>query len=122
VLRFKSGALATVAASMSVGVKFDQRITISGTKGVAVLTDSRGLDVEYLDGSRESHRFEPNFQSPEFETNVAYGRGHIALLEDFAAAVREGRRPLSDGRNARELLHVIKRLYADARAVEAAAS
>lgn len=120
VLRFASGALATVAASMSVGVKFDQRITISGTKAIAVLTDSRRLSVEYLDGSREEHVFEPNFDAPNFKTNLAYGRGHIAQLEDFAAAVREGRRPLCDGQDARALLDVIKRIYADARSAETA--
>jgi UDP-N-acetyl-2-amino-2-deoxyglucuronate dehydrogenase len=114
-LRFESGALATVAASMAVGTKFENRITISGTNGVAVLTDSRRLDVEYLNGARESHVFEPKLDDPDYPTNLAYGRGHIAQLADFAAAIRDGRRPLCDGRDARNLLDVIKRVYETAR-------
>jgi predicted dehydrogenase len=103
---------------MSVGTSFDNRITISGTKGVAVLTDSRRLDVTYLDGSDESHEFDAALDSQAFQTNLAYGRGHIALLEDFVDAVKQGRRPLSDGHDARRLLEVIKRIYTDARARE----
>jgi UDP-N-acetyl-2-amino-2-deoxyglucuronate dehydrogenase len=122
VLRFESGALATIAASMSVGVKFDNRITISGTKGSATLTDSRRLDVEFLDGSRETHVFDAALDAADFQTNLAYGRGHIAQLKDFAEAIRAGRRPLCDGHDARRLLDVIKRIYAEARALEPSAS
>jgi predicted dehydrogenase len=121
VLRFRSGALATIAASMSVGIKFDNRITISGTNGVAVLTDSRRLDVEYLDGSRETHAFDTALDSDAFQTNLAYGRGHIAQIKDFAEAIREGRRPLCNGRDARDLLRVIKQIYTESRALEVAA-
>jgi predicted dehydrogenase len=114
VLRFANGALATVAGSMSVGVKFDTRIVVSGTKGIATLTDSRRLDVEYLDGGTESHSFEPNLADPAFGTNLAYGRGHIAQLADFAAAIRENRAPMCDGHDARRVLEVVKSIYADA--------
>lgn len=115
VLRLENGALATVAGSMSVGVKFDTRIVVSGTKGVATLTDSRRLDVEFLDGARESHAFEDNLSDAAFQTNLAYGRGHIAQLADFAAAIREDRAPLCDGHDARRVLEVVKSVYADAR-------
>jgi UDP-N-acetyl-2-amino-2-deoxyglucuronate dehydrogenase len=114
-LRFENGALATVAGSMSVGVKFDTRIVISGTEGVATLTDSRRLDVEYLNGSKETHVYEDNLADPAFQTNLAYGRGHIAQLADFADAIREDRAPMCDGRDARRVLDVVKRIYADAR-------
>jgi predicted dehydrogenase len=115
-LRFESGALATVAASMSVGAKFESRISVSGTKGVATLTDSRRLDVEYLSGARETHLFDEQLEDAEFKTNLAYGRGHIGQLADFAEAIRAGRAPEGDGRSARALLAVIKNIYATARA------
>ena len=114
VLRFESGALATISASMSVGVKFESRITISGTSGVAVLTDSRRLDVEYLNGGRETHVWDEPLGDPSFQTNLAYGRGHIAQLADFAEAVRDGRRPLADGWSARNTFKVIDSIYASA--------
>ena len=121
-LRFESGALATVAASMSVGAKFESRISISGTKGVATLTDSRRLDVEYLSGTRETHVFDVNLEDEAFQTNLAYGRGHIGQLTDFAEAIHDGRPPEGDGRAARELLALIKNIYATARAPAAAHS
>jgi UDP-N-acetyl-2-amino-2-deoxyglucuronate dehydrogenase len=114
-LRFESGALATVAASMSVGVGFESRVTVSGTKGVAVLTDSRRLDVEYLGGATESHVFDEPLDGEGFRTNLAYGRGHIAQLEDFVSAIREGRAPLCDGHDGRRVLEVVKSIYATAR-------
>ncbi|GII81839.1 oxidoreductase [Sphaerisporangium rufum] len=115
VLRFESGALATIAASMSVGLKFESRITISGTKGVAVLTDSRRLDVEYLNGGRETHVYDEPLDDPSFQTNLAYGRGHLAQLADFADAIAHDRVPVSDGRSARHVLSVVKSFYASAR-------
>jgi UDP-N-acetyl-2-amino-2-deoxyglucuronate dehydrogenase len=114
-LRFESGALATVAASMSVGVGFESRITVSGTRGVAVLTDSRRLDVEYLGGGTESHEFDQPLDDAGFRTNLAYGRGHIAQLEDFANAIREHREPLCGGPDGRRVLEVVQGIYATAR-------
>jgi predicted dehydrogenase len=111
VLRYESGALATVAASMSVGLKFESRITISGTKGTATMTDSRRLDLEFLNGGSETHIFEQPMQDPEFQTNLAYGRGHLAQLADFADAVRLGRAPLSDGLSARDTYLAVNSIY-----------
>lgn len=115
-LRFENGALATVAASMSVGVGFESRVTISGTDGVAVLTDSRRLDVEYLDGSTEAHAFDQPLNADSFRTNLAYGRGHLAQIEDFVGAINERRPPLCNGRDGRVVLEVVSRIYSTARA------
>jgi len=113
-LRFQSGALGTIAASMSAGVKFESRVSISGTAGVAVLTDSRRLDVEFVDGSTESHAFADALDRPEFSTNLAYGKGHIAQLGAFAEAVAS-RTPTGDGESAREILRIVKSVYESAR-------
>jgi UDP-N-acetyl-2-amino-2-deoxyglucuronate dehydrogenase len=117
-LRFESGALATITASMSVGVGFESRITVSGTEGVAVLTDSRRLDVEYLNGGHASYAFDEPLAADSFRTNLAYGRGHLAQLADFVEAIREHRAPLCDGHAGRRVLAVIKAIYADARVTQ----
>jgi UDP-N-acetyl-2-amino-2-deoxyglucuronate dehydrogenase len=114
-LRFESGALATIGASMSVGIGFDSKIMVSGTKGVAVLTDSRRLEVEYLTGARETHVFEQPLDDPAFKTNLAYGRGHVEQLADFAQAIVQGHDPVSNGRSARDTLQVVKSFYDSAR-------
>jgi UDP-N-acetyl-2-amino-2-deoxyglucuronate dehydrogenase len=114
-LRFDNGALATVAASMSVGVGFESRVTMSGTRGVAVLSESRRLDVQYLDGSTEAHVFDQRLDAEEFRTNIAYGRGHIAQIDDFVTAIREGRAPLCSGEDGRAVVEVVRRIYETAR-------
>lgn len=114
IFRFDSGALGTVAASMSAGVKFESKITISGTDGVATLTDSRKLEIEYLNGGQEKHIFDEPLDNPEFQTNLAYGRGHIAQLSDFADAIRDNRIPLSDGNSARNTFFAVNSLYDNA--------
>ena len=111
---FDSGAVGTAAASMSAGVKFESKITISGTEGIAVLTDSRRLEIEFLNGGQEKHIFDEPLDNPDFQTNLAYGRGHIAQLSDFAAAIRENRSPLSDGKSARNTFFAIDSLYDNA--------
>jgi UDP-N-acetyl-2-amino-2-deoxyglucuronate dehydrogenase len=111
-LRFENGALATVAASMSVGIGFESQISVSGTEGVAVLTDSRVLEIRYLNGGRQSHVFDEPLDESGFKTNLAYGRGHIAQMADFIGSIREDRPPMCDGRGARDLLALVKRIYA----------
>jgi UDP-N-acetyl-2-amino-2-deoxyglucuronate dehydrogenase len=59
--------------------------------------------------------FDEPLDAPGFSTNLAYGRGHIAQLSDFADAVATGREPLSDARSARQVLHLVKSFYDSAR-------
>lgn len=110
-LRFKSGALGTIAATIASAVSFESRIVVAGSNATATLTDSTRLEVEYLDGRRHTHAFQGDFDDPSFESKPPYGRGHIGLLHDFAAAIREGRPPASDGRSARETQAVITSVY-----------
>jgi UDP-N-acetyl-2-amino-2-deoxyglucuronate dehydrogenase len=110
-LRFESGALGTIAATIASAVSFESRIVVAGSNATATLTDSSRLEVEYVDGRRHTHVFEGDFEDPSFETKPPYGRGHIGVLQDFAAAVRDGRPPASDGRSARETQAVITSVY-----------
>jgi UDP-N-acetyl-2-amino-2-deoxyglucuronate dehydrogenase len=83
-----------------------------------VLTDSRRLDVEYLNGGHASYAFDEPLAADSFRTNLAYGRGHLAQLADFVEAIHEHRAPLCDGHAGRRVLAVIKAIYADARVTQ----
>ncbi|MFH5823528.1 Gfo/Idh/MocA family protein [Georgenia sp. AZ-5] len=111
VLKFESGALGTIAATLASSVDFESRLCIAGTEATAWLTDSSRLEVRRIDGRRETHEFEGLLDDPAFPTKAPYGRGHIAVLADFAAAVREGRPPACDGRSARRTQAVIASIY-----------
>jgi predicted dehydrogenase len=113
-LRFENGALGTVAATLASSVEFESRLCIAGTKGTAVLTDSSRLDVQYIDGRGANHSFQSSDADPLYPTKPPYGRGHIDVLADFAAAVRDGRPPACDGRSARETQAVIAEIYQQA--------
>ncbi len=113
-LRFEDGALGTVAGTLSSPVEFESRICVAGTKASAVLTDSTRLEVQRADGRRDTHIYEGQFEDPNFQTKAPYGRGHIAVLADFARAVGEGRPPACDGRSARNTLAVVIAVYEQA--------
>lgn len=111
VVRFQSGALGTIASTIASSVDFESRIVIGATEATATLTDSSRLEVERRDGRREIHAFENQYANPLFETKPPYGRGHIGVIQDFAAAIREGRPPACDGRSARATQGVITAIY-----------
>ena len=114
-LRFRSGALGVIEAGTSIYPGFKRRLEISGTEGTAIL-DGDNITVWALrDGS-------PNPAPPSRE--IADGsadpmaidfEGHRRIMDDFAAAIREGRKPLVDGYEGRQSLELVLNAYESAR-------
>ena len=110
-IQFKSGALGTVAATLSSSVEFESRITISGTKASAILTDSSRLEIQRNDGRIEVHEFNGGFNDPQYPTKPPYGRGHIDVLRDFLRSIKTNIPPSCDGESARKTQQVILEIY-----------
>jgi UDP-N-acetyl-2-amino-2-deoxyglucuronate dehydrogenase len=117
-IRFESGALGTVAATLASSVDFESRLCVAGTKATAVLTDSSSLEVQRVDGRSATYRFDGLLADKAYPTKAPYGRGHIDVLKDFAEAVRDGRPPAADGRSARQTMAVITKIYRAAHDME----
>ena len=120
VLRFESGVLATLASTTAAVNPRPRRLTIRGTEGTVGLVDD---DLAQWDV--------PGGPSPQVERLLNAGpvdRGdtlttsgyadptlHYRQLEDFVAAVAEGRPPLVDGWEGRRTTAVMEALYESSR-------
>jgi predicted dehydrogenase len=100
-LRFRSGAVAVLAVTHAAAERRDT-LDLFGTRGsahVSVLNEG-GLRVVTGSGTREErHPPHPNLHQP--------------LVEDFVAAVREGRDPTVTGEVGLEVARVIARIYGE---------
>ena len=119
-LRFAGGTLATLLSTTAAVPPQPRYLTIRGTEGTVSLVDDR-LARWHVPGG----------PSPEIEELMSAGpvdRGdtltqagfadsslHFLQMEDFVAAVAEGRAPLVDGREGRRTTAVMEALYESAR-------
>ena len=89
--------MSTVEAGMK------SRIQVVGDRGALELVGSQLTVYRFDPPLREHMATSPEmFSSPQVETEVlelpGNGGGHLAVYRDLQAAIREGRRPRSDGR------------------------
>jgi predicted dehydrogenase len=114
-LRFRSGALGVIEAGTSIYPGFKRRLEISGSGGTAILDGDNITTWALRDGS-------PNPAPPS--RDVADGsadpmaidfEGHRRIMDDFATAIREGRKPLVDGYEGRQSLELVLNAYESAR-------
>lgn len=116
ILRFRSGALATVVSSSAVTPPVDRSITIHGTEGTIRLEgddivqwDVQGADRQLapeLFGRRGDDRGDTRGTAGYADSEL-----HRRQIEEFVTAVRAGRRPSVDGTEGRKTLAVMKALY-----------
>jgi predicted dehydrogenase len=105
-LRFASGALGESVINWNLpganlpGGLWYEMVWLSGTEGN--LHNLSGIQVLRYDGPAERYDQVP----------VDEGRGHIGAIAHFVDCAREGRRPLTDGREGRGALEIAMAAYA----------
>jgi predicted dehydrogenase len=116
-LRFASGALGVIQATTSIWPGLPKTIAVHGDKGSVVIEQEDVLRWEFnpeTDGDKEvKQRFAQKVGASGGSSNPAAisHAGHAAQLSDFAAAIRESRNPLVDGREGRKAVEVILAIY-----------
>ena len=110
-LRFSTGARGTIAATTAAAPGFPHRVEIYGTRGGAQI---EGDALVRWEGDAPRIR-------PASSTAMAAGagaspaglgiEGHTLLLQDFVAAIREGRDPLVSGAEGRRSLALVLEIY-----------
>ncbi|GAB4241465.1 MAG: Gfo/Idh/MocA family oxidoreductase [Acidobacteriota bacterium] len=116
-LEFASGALGTYEATTVAFPGFPRRVVISGTEGSALLehdrivfsqtrTDAAGAGASAVYADRNLSEATPVVSNVE---------GHRRILEDFVAAIREGREPLCNGREGRKSVAIVEAIYESAK-------
>ena len=117
-LRFSAGTLGTLALTTSVWPGHFRTITIGGTDGTAVLADGNLLHWAFRDESdvdeeiRERLLHLPGAGVGASDPSAGVDSdGHLASLSEFVDAVRAGRNPSVDGREARKAVEIICAVY-----------
>jgi predicted dehydrogenase len=110
-LRFSCGARGTIAATTAAAPGFPHRVEVYGTRGGAQI---EGDALVRWEGDAPRIR-------PSVPTSVAAGSGarptgigtlgHTLIVQDFVAAIREGRAPLVDGVEGRRSLALVLAIY-----------
>ena len=115
-LRYENGATGVIQASTAMWPGYSERVEIHGTRGTAIMTGDKltTWDVQNDEG-----------EPPPLETTVASGASDpmaISLepferqFRDFAAAIREHRKPMVAGEEGLAALDIVERIYAACRA------
>lgn len=121
VLTFANGSLGVIEGATSVYPGFMKRIEISGSAGSIVLEEE---DLKLWQFEEEGPRDEKIRSSFLSRTHTGGGaadpraigyHGHRAQFEDLRDALREGRQPRVNGREARKAVEIILAVYESAR-------
>ena len=113
-VRFASGAVGTIEASVSSKPDTPEHVDLYGTRGSVVIGGTRierwDVDGETLE---EAQRDDP--ANPLFLGKPYYGDSHPRLIEDFVESIRNGRSPYVTAESARETVALVAAAYESAR-------
>jgi predicted dehydrogenase len=111
-LEFANGALGTLEASTAAYPGLPRRIELTGTEGTVVIQGDRVTQVALRTPPDDAPPGEAGNTSPSATSPVVSDiRGHRRVLEDFVAAVRDGRAPACSGVEGRRSVALIEEIY-----------
>jgi UDP-N-acetyl-2-amino-2-deoxyglucuronate dehydrogenase len=112
ILKFASGAVATLQATTAAYPGYPRRIEISGTAGTIILEHDRIVATDL----RHPHADHATILSGDANKSansavVTDVSGHKSVFEDFFHAIRENTAPLCDGQQGRRNLALVEAIY-----------
>lgn len=119
IIRFGSGAVATVQATTAAYPGLPARLELCGERGAAVIVGDRLELLATADGETSPTVLadvskgadKAYLLSAEKDPAALPSRWHEAQLRDFVAALKEGRPPEVDGREARRVVALIEAIH-----------
>ena len=115
-LEYAGGALGSVQATTIAFPGFSERMEFFGDRGSVIYYKGEGRVEWHSREPREDRIDQAEATSGAGGPQTTKAGPHIAQFQDFAAAIREHRAPLVDGREARRCNQVIEAIYRSARA------
>lgn len=113
-VRFESGALATVQASTTVFPKnYEESITIFGEKGTVKIGGTNALYFETLDVQGLDENVIGRYIS-EVKAEPWGTPGHEHIIQDFMTAIQENHKPIVTGEDGRNVLDLVLAFYQSA--------
>jgi len=110
-LRFSCGARGTIVATTAAAPGFPHRVEVYGSRGGAQIEGDALIRWEG-DAPRVRPQAPPTVAAGSGASPTGIGtRGHTLLVQDFVAAIREGRDPLVDGVEGRRSLALVLDIY-----------
>jgi UDP-N-acetyl-2-amino-2-deoxyglucuronate dehydrogenase len=113
-LRFASGALATLEATTVAFPGYPRRVEISGTEGTVVVEGDRVVAADLRAPAPGLVSAGDEGASSAATAVVADATPHRRMVEDFARAIATGGTPACDGREGLRSLAVVEAVYAAA--------
>jgi len=95
---------------------YPERLEFYGARGSAIFHKGQGKLEWHLLDPREDGEEKAEVKSGAARPMDIGTAGHIAQFQDFAAAIREHRRPVVDGHEGRMSIEVVEAVYRSARA------
>ena len=115
VLEYADNRLGLIQATTAAYPGYTERIEVYGTRGSAIYHKGEGRLEWHLLDPREDHVLEANISSGAANPMDITAAGHAAVYQDFAEAIRAGRRPVIDGTEGRRSVQVVESIYQSAR-------
>lgn len=113
-LKFRSGALGTVEASVSTIPNMPEQLEVSGTKGTALIEGTKLIKWD-VEGESLEQMLEGECSDPRFQGKSYYGDSHPRQIEDFVDCIIEDKPPYIDGNEGRKALEVVLGIYESGR-------
>lgn len=110
-LTYEDGMIGTIIASTACKPGFPASLAIHTEKGSVVLENDKITQWDVDDIPNPSRTGDMRIHSGAASAAVSDTAGHEAIVEDFIAAVREGRDPMVPGEDARRTTDLILAIY-----------
>jgi len=110
-LRFRDGALGIIEAATSVYPGFKRRLEITGTEGTAILDGDNIATWALKDSSANPAPPAGEVSDGSSNAMAIDCEGHRRVMEDFALAIQEGRKPKVEGKEGRRSLELVDAIY-----------
>jgi len=114
-LEYADNRLGLIQATTAAYPGYAERLEVYGTRGSAIYHKGEGRLEWHLLDPHEDHMLEADISSGAANPMDITAAGHAAVFQDFAEAIRQGRRPLIDGIEGRRSVEVVEAIYRAAR-------
>ena len=116
-VKYRQGAAGVIEATTSIAPGFSRRVEVHGEKG-SIILDGNDVGLWQLAGSGEEEVELERLRAAQPDRSDGASNpmnldisAHQRQLEDFVAAIRQGRAPAIDGREGLKALAIVRAVY-----------